>query len=166
MLCQLCKMREATVHFTRIINQQKVEMYVCEECARENSDLKININKLFSAMLGIDEPEFEETPFTTLRCGFCGMTMEEFNKTGLLGCAKCYDVFGDSIHTMLKRIHGNVKHHGKIPRKISDRIRDAYNLRSLKEELQRCIEREEYEKAAQIRDKIKALENSLQQKEG
>jgi len=166
MLCQLCKMREATVHYTRIVNQQKVEMYVCEQCARENNDLKINIHKLFSAIMGIDEPDFVETPFTPLRCSFCGMTIEEFNKTGLLGCAKCYDVFSDSIQTMLKRIHGNVKHHGKIPGKISGRIRDAYNLRSLKEELQKCIETEDYERAAQIRDKIKALENSLRQNEG
>lgn len=163
MLCQLCKMREATVHFTRIVNQQKVEMYVCEQCARENSDLKINIHKLFSAIMGADEPDgIEETPFTTIKCGFCGMTIEEFHKTGLLGCAKCYDAFSDSIQTMLKRIHGNVKHHGKIPKKISGKIRDAYNLRSLKEELQKCIENEEYEKAAQIRDKIKSLEKSLQ----
>ena len=166
MLCQLCKMREATVHYTRIVNQQKVEMYVCEQCAWENNDLKINIHKLFSAIMGIDEPDFVETPFTPLRCSFCGMTIEEFNKTGLLGCAKCYDVFSDSIQTMLKRIHGNVKHHGKIPGKISGRIRDAYNLRSLKEELQKCIETEDYERAAQIRDKIKALENSLRQNEG
>jgi len=166
-LCQLCKKRKATVHYTRIVNQQKVEMYVCEQCARENGDLKINIHKLFSAIMGIDEPEgIEEAPFTTVKCGFCGMTIEEFNKTGLLGCARCYDVFNESIMTMLKRIHGNVKHHGKIPRKVSGRIRDAYNLRSLKEELQKCIEREEYEKAAQIRDKIKVLEKSLHEKEG
>lgn len=167
MLCQICKTREATVHFTRIVNQQKVEMYVCEQCARENSDLKINIHKLFSAIMGIDEPEgIEEAPFTTLKCESCGMTLDEFNRTGLLGCAKCYDVFSDSIQTMLKRIHGNVKHHGKIPNKVSGRIRDEYNLRSLKEELQRCIENEEYEKAAQIRDKIKGLEKSIQDKEG
>jgi len=167
MLCQLCKKREATVHYTRIVNQQKVEMYVCEQCARENNDLKINIHKLFSAIMGMDEPDgIVEAPFTTLKCSFCGMTIDEFNKTGLLGCAKCYEAFSDSIQTMLKRIHGNVKHHGKIPGKVSGKIRDAYNLRSLKEELQRCIENEEYEKAAQIRDKIKVLEKSLQENEG
>lgn len=167
MLCQLCKKREATVHFTRIINQQKVEMYVCEQCARENSELKVNIHKLLSGIMGIGTPaDIEEAPFTTLKCESCGLTIEEFNKTGLLGCAKCYDAFGDSIKTMLKRIHGNVKHHGKVPKKISGKIKDAYNLRSLKEELQKCIDKEEYEKAAQIRDKIKVLEKSLKGKEG
>ena len=42
-------------------------------------------------------------------------------------------------------------------------VKDAYNLRSLKEELQKSINKEEYEKAAQIRDEIKLLEENIQE---
>ncbi|NLK67888.1 MAG: DNA helicase UvrBC [Clostridiaceae bacterium] len=167
MLCQICHKREATVHFTRIVNQQKVEMHVCERCAAENSEIKINIHNLLSGIMGIGTATgVGQKTHSTIKCEFCGMTINEFNKTGLLGCTKCYEVFGDSITTMLKRIHGNVKHHGKMPKNISSTIKDAYNLRSLKEELQRSINKEEYEKAAEIRDKIKLLEKSMQGKEG
>ena len=118
LLCQLCKQREATVHFTRIVNQQKVEMYVCEQCARENNDLKINIHQLLSSIMGMKAAGFEDAPVVAQKCNACGMTLEEFNKTGMLGCTRCYEAFSDSIQTMLKRIHGNVKHHGKVPVKI------------------------------------------------
>lgn len=158
-LCQICKQRMATVHYTRILNQQKVEMYVCEQCARENNELKINIHKLLSGIMGVEPMgELHGQPAVMTKCDKCGMTIEEFNKTGMLGCTNCYEVFGDSIQTMLKRIHGNVKHHGKIPVKISGKIKEANDLRLLKEDLQKCISREDYEQAAIIRDKIKALE--------
>ncbi len=158
MLCQICKQREATVHYTHILNQQKVEMYVCEQCAKENSELKVNIHKLLSGIMGVEPMGGLHHQVVMAKCGKCGMTIEEFNKTGMLGCTNCYEAFGDSIQTMLKRIHGNVKHHGKIPAKISGRIKEANNLRLLKEELQKCISREDYEQAAVIRDKIRVLE--------
>ena len=164
MLCQNCHKREATVHFTRIVNQQKVEMHVCERCAAENSEITINIHKLLSGIMGIGTAKgVGQKSHTTLKCEYCGMTIDEFNRTGLLGCAKCYEAFGDSITTMLKRIHGNAKHHGKMPKNIPGMVKDAYNLRSLKEELQKSINKEEYEKAAQIRDEIKLLEENIQE---
>ena len=45
---------------------------------------------------------------STIKCEFCGMTMSLIKQDYL--DTKCYEVFGDSITTMLKRIHGNVKH--------------------------------------------------------
>lgn len=159
MLCQLCKQREATVHYTQIVNQQKVEMLVCDQCAGESSKLKISLNKLLSGFMGINNLNgIANIPVQAVKCKGCGMSIEEFNKTGKLGCAKCYEVFGDSIKTMLKQIHGNVKHHGKIPANISDNIKQARELEELKAKLQQCVMAEDYEQAAVIRDKIKAKE--------
>jgi protein arginine kinase activator len=158
LLCQICRQREATVHFTQIVNQQKVEMYVCEQCARENSELKININKLLSGIMGTNLAGITGEPFLTKKCEACGLSVSEFNKTGMLGCVKCYETFGDSIKTMLKRIHGNVKHHGKIPKKLSGKIEEAKTLQDLKSRLQQCIINEDYEQAAQLRDQIRAME--------
>jgi protein arginine kinase activator len=136
-------------------------MYVCEQCARENNDIKVNINKLLHSIMGIDNVEgVEEQPFMIKKCENCGMTVEEFNKTGMLGCPKCYEVFDESIKTMLKRIHGNVKHHGKIPGKLSGKIQEARTLNDLKTRLKHCVQNEDYEQAAQIRDKIRAIEKN------
>mgnify|MGYP000924665614 FL=1 len=161
LLCQICKQREATVHFTQIKNQKKVEMYVCEQCARENSQLKINFNNLISGIMWTDNiAGIKEQPVLYRKCGGCGLTVDEFNKTGMLGCVKCYETFGDSIQTMLKRIHGNVKHHGKIPKKLFGKINEARTLQDLKERLQQCIINEDYEQAAQLRDQIRAMEQA------
>jgi protein arginine kinase activator len=163
LLCQICKQREATVHFTQIKNQQKVEMYVCEQCARENSQLKININNIISGIMWTDNiTGIKEQPFLSKKCDNCGLTVSEFNKTGMLGCVKCYETFNDSIQTMLKRIHGNVKHHGKIPKKLSGKIKEAKTLLDLKSKLQQCIINEDYEQAAQLRDQIRAMEKARQ----
>lgn len=167
LLCQICKQREATVHYTRILNQQKVEMYVCEQCAREKNELKINIPNLISGIMGFDlMGGLHDHPVVMTKCSKCGMTVQELNKTGMLGCTNCYEVFGDSIQAMLKRIHGNVKHHGKVPVKISGKIKEENNLRLLKEDLQKCISREDYEQAAIIRDKIRELEMKTQKSGG
>lgn len=167
MLCQLCKQREATVHFTRIVNQQKVEMYVCKQCARENNEIKLNIHNLLSGIMGFEPDKgVHDTPTVTIKCEACGMTSEEFNKTGMLGCTQCYNAFGESIHTMLKRIHGNVKHHGKVPSNMTVKIQEEKNLLQLKEELEQCIQDENYEQAAVIRDKIKKLEKSKEKTMG
>lgn len=167
MLCQICKQREATVHYTRIVNQKKVGMYVCGQCAGENDEIKVNIHKFLSGIMGIDTVNnIEDTPITIKKCASCGMTIEEFNKTGMLGCTKCYEAFGDSIQTMLKRIHGNARHQGKIPHKLSGKINEEKNLRHLREELQQCIQREDYEKAAQLRDEIRAMGKSTEHEKG
>jgi protein arginine kinase activator len=165
LICQICKQRTATVHFTRVINGKKVEMYVCERCARENSEIKVNIHNLLSGILGMDAKKgIASGTMEMITCPSCGMTAREFNKTGMLGCTNCYNVFNDSIQTLLKRIHGNVKHHGKIPIKMTGKIMEAKNLLKLKEELQKCIQEENYEQAAVIRDKIREIEKLREQK--
>lgn len=161
LLCQICKQRQATVHFTRIQNGQKMEMYVCEQCARENNELKINIHKLLSGIMGPDASKgVQDEPVAAVKCTSCGMTAEEFNKTGMLGCTDCYKAFGDSIQTLLKRIHGNVKHYGKVPINLSAKMSEARNLQQMKEELNKCIREENFEQAAILRDKIKESEKT------
>lgn len=167
MMCQLCKQRQATVHFTRIINGQKTEMVVCDQCARQNNEITLNINKFLSSFMGLDSPKMvQNEPVVTIKCPSCGMTIEEINRTGMLGCAECYKAFGDSIQTLLKRIHGNVKHHGKIPVKMSGKINEQRNLLQLKEDLQKCIREENYEQAAILRDKIREFEKNGENKVG
>jgi len=161
LMCQLCRQRQATVHFTRIINGQKVEMVVCEACARESEEIKISFHKLLSGIMGMEAAKtIPNEPAPALKCASCGMTAEEFNKTGLLGCTECYTTFGEMMQTLTKRIHGNAKHHGKIPRQMAAKLQPARNLVAMKQELQKCIREENYEQAAILRDKIKEAEKS------
>ena len=157
MLCQICKKREATVYFTQIINGQKTNMWVCKQCAA-NHGIKIGLNSLLTGLLGIDR-EIQASNNIATRCDRCGMTADDFNRTGRMGCSRCYEVFYEPMQALLTRIHGNTRHLGKTPRKTEQPQTEDTQVEQLKQELQECIKTENYERAAQIRDRIKALNN-------
>jgi protein arginine kinase activator len=146
-----------------VINGKKIEAYLCEQCANEKSQYnfghQFDINSLFSGLMGFSEavPHIETAQQKPV-CDKCGMSYEEFQKTGKLGCSDCYSIFGDMLKPLLKRVHGNIEHNGKIPGSVSQNIKVSKEIEKLKESLNKAIQSEEYEKAAEIRDQIKGLE--------
>lgn len=59
MLCERCQERPASVHVTRIINGEKTELYLCQECARElQPQLNFSIPQFLAGLLDYD-PELE-----------------------------------------------------------------------------------------------------------
>lgn len=169
MECQECHMRPATLHFTKIINGQKAEIHICEHCAKQKGDFhpasnSFSIHNLLSGLLGFDElvEQTADTPFQTneLKCPECEMTYSQFVKRGKFGCAHCYDTFQAKLDPIFRRVHGgNTIHKGKIPKRIGGDIRTRREVDQLKQELQRHIEKEEFEQAAKVRDRIRALES-------
>lgn len=155
-LCQICKQREASVYFTRIINGFKTKMYVCRQCAGQEG-LKIDLNSLLTGLLAIQNEEIEES--RELACDRCGMTIDEFNNTGRLGCSKCYEVFFEPMQVLLNRIQGHTHHCGKNPNKTGPGQSNELQIIQLRQELADCIRNEAYERAAEIRDRIKALQS-------
>ncbi len=91
------------------------------------------------------------------QCGFCGSTAATINSTGKLGCANCYLVFYDELLQTLKNLHPQTIHSGKIPKSAPAIIKNNAVVQTLKQELKEAIEREDFEKAAVIRDKIKEI---------
>jgi protein arginine kinase activator len=162
MLCQICQKRVGNVHITKVINNNKVEMYICEQCARENGQfsfgLPININDFFNGIIGMDSASQFISKSNPLVCEKCGMSYEEFQKVGKVGCENCYNLYGVRLDPLIKRLHGSLTHNGKIPGRISKSIKVSKDIDTLKEQLNNAIRNEEYEKAAEIRDKIKNLE--------
>lgn len=165
MLCQNCQKRVAKVHFTRILNNKKVEMYLCEQCAQEKGHFSfgapLSINDFFTGLMGYggSEPYITSVPQQVV-CDKCGMSYEEFQKTGKLGCSNCYELYGENLNPLLKRLHGNVKHHGKLPVKVSQIIKASKEIDELKKLLSSAIANEDYEKAAELRDRIRGLESN------
>lgn len=166
MICQRCHKREANVHYTQIINGSKAELYLCSQCADENSKLtfspQLSLGNLLWGFPGFGGSEgFAEfgKPQVT-RCSVCGMSFDDFRKSGKLGCANCYSIFRDNLSPILRRLHGNIEHTGKIPAKLSDLVKNANEIERLKTELSAAVESEQYEKAAELRDRIRSLENT------
>jgi protein arginine kinase activator len=154
------------------VNNQKVEMYLCEQCAREKGAygefaIPLGVGNFFASFLGFGDGSSGSKPYIkgfkdVLKCNKCGMTIEEFQGTGKLGCSACYDTFGENLKPLIRRLHGSLEHTGKIPSRLSRGVSITREIARLKELLNKAIEREEYEKAAEIRDKIKSLEVSMQ----
>ncbi len=123
MLCQKCNKNEASVKYTEIINGDKKQMMLCEECSHElgldniNFNMPIDFSSFFGGLLDdeYNSPEFMPLFQTVkeLKCNNCNMTYDEFINQGKLGCEECYDVFSNKIDTILKRLHGDNKHLGR-----------------------------------------------------
>lgn len=165
MLCQNCQKRIANVHFTQVVNNSKVELYLCEQCAKDKGKLTFGspfpISDFFSGIIGVADPaEYVASPVKQEACDKCGMSYEEFQRTGKLGCSNCYKLFGDRLLPLFKRLHGSVEHHGRAPEKMVKTMESQKELEALKQQLGEAIGREEYEKAAELRDQIRKLEKN------
>ncbi len=169
MLCENCNIREATVHKTKITNGVKEEIHLCEECAKQSEmfsfEDNFSIHNFLSGLLGEKiTPGITAAGGQERRCPQCGSTYNDFKRSGRLGCNVCYSTFNDMLTPLIKRIQGNSVHAGKIPRKSGHSIRLRRKIRDLKNQLQQLVEREEFEKAAEVRDEIKALEEEANNK--
>ncbi|MBO8141272.1 MAG: UvrB/UvrC motif-containing protein [Firmicutes bacterium] len=168
MLCQACGQAEATVHVTRIVNGEKTESHLCEQCAREQGEAVLlepvfSFHKLLGGLL---EPEADPAPAEAVgrapvRCPNCGLTFSDFKRLGHLGCSECYETFQKQLEPVLRRIHGSTAHAGKIPARTGGALRRRRELNRLRQELHQAVAKEEYERAAEIRDRIRALERDL-----
>ena len=106
-------------------------------------------------------PREDNTVQGSMVCPNCGMTYQDFVHSGKIGCSVCYTTFRKQLMPLLKRIHGAVLHSGKIPKRSGGVLVVQHEIDVLKDKLQAAIKTEEYEKAAEYRDKIRALEQKL-----
>ena len=165
MKCQICNKKEANIVFTQIVNNEKIVLQICTDCAKEKG-LSIEMDSVapppsseffLGAIVGKSgEKEDKEVP--DLTCNVCSLTYAEFKKTGLFGCDACHEAYGTHIENLLQQIHGTVVHEGREPTEPIKEIEVKHVLRKLRTKLKKYIEVEEYEKAAKLRDQIAELE--------
>ncbi|MFH1855803.1 MAG: UvrB/UvrC motif-containing protein [Candidatus Omnitrophota bacterium] len=161
MLCEICGKRKATVHITESINDKTIEMHICEKCAAEKGVIEteaFGMSDLLAGLAGFGTGLKTKKLEKTEVCPKCGMTFEDFKKTGRFGCAVCYETFKGAILPLLQRIHGSAHHFGKFPVGVLGEERKESMLEELQNKLKTAIEKEEFEEAARLRDKIKELQ--------
>lgn len=169
MLCDDCKKKPACVHITKITNNQKVDKYLCEQCAMESGELVFSTDHKFSVhdfLKGMFSNSLAEAAQPQSEaCTNCGMTYRDFSRTGKFGCSSCYSVFGDKLEPLLRRIHGATNHIGKVPKRSEGVLGIRQRVKGLRERLEQYVLNEEYEQAASLRDEIRQLEKELNIKE-
>ncbi len=183
MKCENCGKNEANVKYTQIINGDKKQMFLCEECSQKLGigNMSFNMPIDFSSFLGDFFDDMNETAFIPsltgnmkLTCKQCGLDFDEFLHTGKFRCSNCYDEFERMIDPILKNIHGSNRHVGRLGNviegnnisnddklnKTTDNIKnkEQSEIEKLKEDLKQAIKDERYEDAAKLRDEIKKKE--------
>lgn len=179
MLCEVCKIREANIKYTEVMNGVKTEHNLCAQCAKEMDfgpysaifDGDFPLGKLLSGLLGIEEDEEKKENLQQIICPTCGTSYDEFVKNSRFGCADCYSVFDLLITESIKQLQGSDCHTGKKPeyeskKSASEFTRDQDNSSAVSMEealgawearLKEALRIEDYELAARCRDQIKEL---------
>lgn len=165
MLCQNCGKNEATTHIKQIINGDMAESHLCKDCASHLgysdvfSGFGLNLSEFFGGFLGDMVPGIAQSKVK--RCEKCGASFEDIAREGKVGCADCYRTFYDKLLPSIQRIHGKIKHSGKVSANTVDSPEEETKeekIEKLKSLMNDAVAKQEFEEAAKIRDEIKALE--------
>jgi protein arginine kinase activator len=171
MKCECCNEAEATIHLTQVIDGEVKKLNLCQVCAQNNGiDLNSPIS-ITDVLLGLGQPG--EGRATTdpsefdLSCSRCQMTRAEFKKRARLGCPECYNAFMGELSALTQAMHHSRQHVGKIPARQGNEARITAQVAALQKDIETAIAKEEYEVAANLRDKIRSLkEDAPAQEDG
>jgi protein arginine kinase activator len=163
MSCDQCREREAVIHLTQIVNEQVTTLHLCEKCAAEKgveSPGAVAKTPLGSFLAAMGKEAEQVLPARTSEvCGRCGGTFQDFRETGRLGCSDCYRSFEGPLRDLLRRLHGSTHHLGE---RYAEREPGAAVGREpaadLREQLRLAVETENFELAAELRDRLRVLE--------
>ena len=162
MMCIDCGTAKATVHFTQIVNDETETFHLCHACAQKRGLKTAPVESqapLSDFLSEMGAPIFTKATSANLSCPRCGCTFRQFRKTGRLGCAHCYSTFEQEMSALLRKIHGSNEHMGIAQEDtIGPLGEDEAQLLTLRRQLRQAVEREEYERAAELRDAITQLE--------
>ncbi len=161
MQCDVCQSKEATVFLTQIVDGKMQKVNLCEGCSKEKGVNDPTGFALADLLLGLGDSQQIEKTAASNKCPVCGFTQADFKKTGRLGCSNCYSVFAEGILPMLKNMHKGTRHTGKVPAVHAEQRERSEKMKSLQESLDKAIADEEFELAADLRDRIRQVEAEL-----
>ena len=170
MLCEDCKKREATIHLTQIVNNEKQTLSICKECAAARGfhspldNVPFPLAEILSGLAKNIIPGKQDRSTENLVCESCGTSFDEFARQGRFGCGDCYSTFRPLLETIMRKIHGASLHRGRNPEPPQASTEPVTSIREeerVEAELKKAIESEDFERAAELRDKLQALRESI-----
>jgi protein arginine kinase activator len=155
MLCQHCKCKPATVNYVEIINGDKFESHLCAECYADlygELNSKAN-NDIWAGLFGCPTTKAKS-------CPVCGTTYADYERTGLLGCTSCYDVFKEELLPSILKIQGKVTHVGKVESN-NDELGLHRKLKEYQEKLECALRDKNFAEAGRLNKKIDGIKKML-----
>lgn len=159
-MCEICGEEEGRIKYTKVINGEKVEFYICEKCAKKKGFIEF-----MNESQGEAGKKKSKKDIPPDKCSFCGTKLTDIEKEGKLGCPQCYSTFKPYIKDILKKLHGDSKHRGKEPVVDKKRLYLKREIKEVKNALDDAVKKEKYELAASLRDRIKNLSNKIEKDE-
>ena len=158
--CDNCGDQHAEVTLTEIENDEMRTLHLCSACAALKGvsiegPSSAPIADLLAHLGGVPD---DVSSSDASECEYCGTHSNEFRKTGRLGCPQCYAQFPQQLRAVLRRVHGATQHIGKVY--ISSDVSKTepeLELASLRRRLERAVEVEDFELAANLRDKMNVI---------
>ncbi|MFQ6096295.1 MAG: UvrB/UvrC motif-containing protein [Armatimonadota bacterium] len=157
-VCEVCGRKPATVYVKLIAGAHQQDMRLCAECAAKQQALALpfSIEVGEDGQIGVSfraPSRGRSRPAGPLeRCRTCGTTSREFRRTGRLGCAECYGGLARTIRAAMES--GDEEDEGE-----EALAPPQSRLMRLQLELAEAVAKEDYERAARLRDEIKALQS-------
>jgi len=144
-------------------------MHLCQECAQKLQGLSFGfslypgmVSDFLQALFGSSYlGKAESTKLQQEQCPGCGRTFAQIQQTGRMGCSRCYETFESQMELLLRRIHGETAHVGKVPFRAGADFRKKQEITQLRKKLQHLVENEAFEEAALVRDRIRELEKQF-----
>ena len=152
MLCQRCKKNTATYHNVEIIDGKRFESHLCNICHTAFPEAD---SGLYGWMFG--------TPKKLKVCPVCGTSFADYERTGLLGCASCYDVFKEELLPLIRQmqdIQGEVQHVGKVGSN-NDEHGLYRRLKTLQEQLEAALREKNFAEAGRLNKRIDEITKTL-----
>lgn len=163
MRCDHCHEREAVIHLTQIADDQAVQVHLCEKCAAEKGVepagalVKTPLGGLLSQL---GQTALIDAAGPDVRCPRCGAGIADLRDAGRLGCAECWQVFAAPLTDLVRRLHGATRHLGETyvpPGVAEEEGAPSAGAERLREELRAAVAAQDFERAARIRDELRAL---------
>ncbi|MFZ5624106.1 MAG: UvrB/UvrC motif-containing protein [Gemmatimonadota bacterium] len=166
MQCDQCGEREAIVHLNQQVGGEWVKVHLCERCAAQKGlETASSVAKtpLGSFLAAMGKPQASLRGEAGEQCPRCGATLQDFRDTGRLGCTECYRVFEGSLRELLRRLHGSTQHVGeryavRVRIEAPAAVPAPPSPETLREQLRVAVETENFELAAELRDKLRMVE--------
>ena len=171
MKCQQCD-KQAVFHITELETGSVRELHLCEDHARvylnqaEGGPGALETDEAGEAVggaagqLGVGQTADELAALDQKACDMCGITFFEFRNQGRLGCPHDYVQFAKELEPLIANIHGATEHIGRSPSAAAaEGTAELTAVIGLRQQMKEAIAREDYEKAKENRDAIRALED-------
>ena len=168
MKCQKCE-KPATFHITELTDGKPQELHLCEEHARDYltqsgeepssaTSMAAALAQQMAQQMAVGQTAEELAKLDQKACPVCGITFFEFRNQGRLGCPHDYVCFESQLEPLIVNIHGEIEHTGKTPKRSAGGSEKRTQLIRLRREMKEAVSGELYERASELRDKIRRIE--------